>query len=150
MKKVYADERWCLGCGLCKVYCRTAHSLTKDIIKAHKLEDPKPVERLHIETGDTVNFALQCRHCDDPKCVQGCITGAMHKDPVTGVVTNETERCVGCWTCVLVCPYGAIVRDEGKKKVAAKCDLCCELGEPECVKHCPNNALKYEDRGDNE
>ncbi len=109
MKKVYADERWCLGCGLCKVYCRTSHSLTKDIIKAHKLEDPRPVERLHIETGDLVNFALQCRHCDDPKCVQGCITGAMQK-----------------------------------------CDLCCEMGEPECVKHCPNNALKYEDRGDNE
>ena len=148
MKKIYADERWCLGCGLCKVYCRTSQSRTKDIIKAHKLEDPKPVERLHIESGNLMNFALQCRHCDDPKCVQGCITGAMQKDPITGVVTNEAERCVGCWTCVLVCPFGAIVRDEGKKKVAAKCDLCAQTGEPECVKHCPNNALIYEDRGD--
>ena len=148
MKKVYADEKWCLGCGLCQVYCRTAHSATKDIIKAHKLESPRPVERLHIETGGKVNFALQCRHCDDPKCVAACITGAMHKDPETGLVLNDTERCVGCWTCVLVCPFGAIVRDEDKRKVAAKCDLCVEMGEPECVKHCPNNALKYEDRGE--
>lgn len=148
MKKVYADEKWCLGCGLCKVYCRTAHSLTKDIIKAHNFEEHTPVERMHIETGGKVNFALQCRHCDDPKCVEACITGAMQKDPETGLVTNETDRCVGCWTCVLACPFGAIVRDEGKKKVAAKCDLCAELGEPECVKHCPNNALKYEDRGE--
>ena len=146
MKKVYADERWCLGCGLCKVYCKTAHSKSKDIIKAHKKESV--VERICVETGGKVNFALQCRHCEDPACVRVCITGAMSKDPETGIVTNDLERCVGCWTCILACPYGAIVRDEGKRKVAAKCDFCAELGEPECVKHCPNNALIYVDEGE--
>ena len=148
MKKVYADENWCLGCGLCNVYCRTCHSETNDIIKAHNFEEPRPKSRLHVETGEKMNFALQCRHCDDPKCVSACITGAMQKDPVTGIVTNDTDRCVGCWTCVLACPFGAIVRDENAGKVAAKCDLCVKTGDPECVKHCPNNALKYEDRGD--
>ena len=143
MKKVYADENWCLGCGLCRIYCITAHSATKDIIKAYKKEDKKPVARVYVEEGGEVNFALQCRHCDDPACVKACITGAMHKDPETGVVINDTDRCVGCWTCILACPYGAIVRGEDGKRVAAKCDFCAELGEPACVKHCPNNALKY-------
>jgi carbon-monoxide dehydrogenase iron sulfur subunit len=48
---------------------------------------------------------------------------------------------VGCWTCILVCPFGAIQRDEREKKVASKCDFCAGLDIPACVANCPNEAL---------
>ncbi|MBZ4644936.1 MAG: anaerobic carbon-monoxide dehydrogenase iron sulfur subunit [Petroclostridium sp.] len=149
MKKVYAVEEYCVGCKLCEVHCVVAHSKSKDIIKAYKKENPRPLPRVIVEEDMPVSFALQCRHCEDAPCTKACITGAMHKDEVTGVVTNREERCVGCWTCILVCPYGAIVRNEQDKKVATKCDLCSESGDiPACVKNCPNEALKFEERGE--
>jgi carbon-monoxide dehydrogenase iron sulfur subunit len=47
---------------------------------------------------------------------------------------------MGCWTCILACPHGAITRDRGKK-VVAKCDFCPGRDEPACVANCPNEAL---------
>jgi len=38
MKRVYANEEICMGCGLCRVYCQLEHSKTKDLIKAFKKE----------------------------------------------------------------------------------------------------------------
>ncbi len=64
----------------------------------------------------------------------------MQKDPITGIVRVDESKCVGCWTCILSCPYGALVRDEGHK-VVAKCDFCPEHEVPVCVVNCPNEAL---------
>lgn len=144
MKKVYAIEKLCLNCRLCEVYCKTAHSQSKDIVKAYKFEQPSPVARIFVEGDNHRSFALQCRHCVKPKCVEACITGAMQKDPVTGIVSNDAERCVGCMTCLAVCPFGAL--KEGS--VAYKCDLCQGEEEPACVKNCPNHALIYVDEND--
>ena len=109
MKKVYAFEKNCLGCGLCEVHCRTAHSKSKDIIKTYKKE--KVDSAITIEeinkNGTKTYFALQCRHCKDPKCVQSCISGAMYKDE-KGIVRNIKEKCVGCLSCIMACPFGAI------------------------------------------
>ena len=41
MKKVYAKEELCLNCRLCEVYCKTAHSKTKDVLKANIIEKDK-------------------------------------------------------------------------------------------------------------
>lgn len=71
------------------------------------------------------------------------MTGAMHIDEETGLVLNNEEKCVGCWMCVMVCPYGVITPNEGNK-LAIKCDQCLSLGhEPACVKSCPTQALKF-------
>lgn len=72
------------------------------------------------------------------------MTGAMARDPKTGAVLCDTQRCVGCWMCIMVCPVGAIRRGAGEQ-IASKCDLC--LGEelPACVANCPNEALVLED-----
>ncbi len=146
MKKIYAKEEFCIGCKLCEVHCIVAHSkYPNDIVKAFK-KLPRPVTRVIVEENRPVSFAVQCRHCDEPHCVKACITGAMHRDPETGTVVNNTDRCVGCWTCIVACPYGAITRDESDRKVAAKCDLCMKKadGKPACVANCPNDALIYE------
>ncbi|MDD5111917.1 MAG: 4Fe-4S dicluster domain-containing protein [Candidatus Altiarchaeota archaeon] len=147
MKKIYAKEDYCIGCRLCEIHCLTQHSKSKDIIKAYR-EEPKEVPRLFVEESGHVSFAIQCRHCKDAPCVDACITGAMHADKSTGVVLCDEEKCVGCWMCVMVCPYGVIARNTAKKKVASKCDLCVGLEEPVCVKNCPNEALVYEERGE--
>ena len=55
---------------------------------------------------------------------------------------------VGCVTCVLVCPYGALA--PGEDGIMQKCELCLEnaCGTPACVAGCPNKAIVYEERGD--
>lgn len=143
MKKIYAREEYCLGCKLCEVYCIASQSESGDIVKAHKNE--KITSGIYVESGDKINFALQCRHCDDAPCTKACITGAMEKDPVSGVVNYNEDKCVGCWTCIMTCSYGAIKRDKYGKNVISKCDLCTENGEPACVAHCPNKALIFKE-----
>ena len=140
MRKIYVREEVCMGCGLCKVYCQTEHSRSKDILKAFKREDPKPLPRIRVERDGETCFSIQCRHCEEPWCVYSCLTGAMRRDPESGAITADPEKCMGCWTCLLVCPYGALVRDENRK-VVAKCDMCPDLDVPACVANCPNEAL---------
>ena len=108
MKKVYVNEDWCLGCHLCEYYCAAANS-GKDIVKAF-MNEKKPIPRITVEEGSEVNFAVQCRHCDAKPCVKGCIAGALSVQ--NGVVVCDENKCVGCLTCVLSCPYGCIVIDE--------------------------------------
>lgn len=142
MKRVYANEKWCLGCRLCEYNCAFANSGEVNMVKALK---GKPIfPRIHVEGDDSINFAVNCRHCKDPICVKSCISGALSiKD---GVICIDHNKCVKCLTCILVCPYGAVA--EGKNGVVQKCELCLEnsCGEPACVKGCPNNAIVYEER----
>jgi carbon-monoxide dehydrogenase iron sulfur subunit len=140
MKKVYIKEEACIGCGLCRVYCQTEHSISKDIIKAYKREEPRPVSRIRLEKNGEICFPLQCRHCDEPWCVYSCLTGAIQKDPTSCVVTVDTRKCVGCWTCIIACPNGALTKDMGGK-VVSKCDMCPGRDVPVCVVNCPNEAL---------
>lgn len=102
--------------------------------------------RIHIEEGaNGVHFAVNCRHCADPLCVKGCITGALTRQ--NGMIVIDENKCVGCFTCILSCPYGAIEPDE-TGHVMQKCELCTKngAGEPLCVKNCPNQAIVYEER----
>ena len=95
MKKVFAREELCINCRLCEVYCKTAHSKSKDVLTANKFEEPAPVSRVTVYGDKTASVAVNCRHCDDPACVKACITGAMTKDKKTGVVSVNENKCIG-------------------------------------------------------
>ena len=141
MKRVYVKEQWCLGCHLCEYNCAFAHSGKDNMAEALKGVAIHP--RIRIEQKDDISFAVNCRHCDDPICVKSCITGALSR--TDGVVSIDSEKCVGCYTCILVCPYGAVMPSgEG---VVQKCELCLEnsCGHPACVDGCPNQAIVYEE-----
>jgi carbon-monoxide dehydrogenase iron sulfur subunit len=143
MKKVYVNEKWCLGCHLCEYYCSFAGTNEKDMARA--LKDIKINPRIKIEEKDGISFAVSCRHCREPLCVKGCITGALAI--IDGVITIDKTRCVSCYTCILSCPYGAVSpSDDG---VVQKCELCVKnaVDMPACVKGCPNNAIVFEERG---
>ena len=142
MKRIYVNEEWCLGCHLCEYYCAFANSGKDNMVSA--LKDAKINPRIQVEEGSDVCFAVNCRHCSDPLCVKSCITGALTKKD--GIIEIDTDKCVGCYTCVLVCPYGAVMPNDGH--AIQKCELCTKnsCGTPNCVAHCPNNAIVYEER----
>ncbi len=143
-RRVFPIEEVCIGCHLCEIACVVEHSSSKDIIRVFKEERPKPLARNILEERDHQSFSLCCRHCDEPACVDACIAGALIKDPDTGVVSHTPEKCVGCWSCVMICPFGAIQMDEERGK-AVKCDLCPGRETPACVEACPNKALVFEE-----
>jgi len=145
MKRIYAKEEYCLGCRLCEINCLVKRSKSRKIIKAFRRERDAVVPGVRVEESGRVSFALQCRHCEDAPCIEACLTGAMHRDGETNTVLCDEERCVGCWSCIMVCPVGAVLRGRARK-VASKCDLCAGEQSPVCVEGCPNEALVYEDR----
>ena len=142
MKRVYVNEKWCLGCHLCEYNCAFANSGQRDMARA--LKDKPIYPRIRIDEGDRITFAVSCRHCTDPLCVKSCISGALSQND--GVITIDKNRCVGCLTCILVCPYGALAR--GETGTVQKCELCLNnsCGAPACVTGCPNQAIVYEER----
>ena len=144
MKKIIPNEDLCMGCTLCQVYCTLAHSQTKDLVKAYRRETPKPQARIKLAFDKPLSLGLQCRHCDDPPCAIACLTGAMNLDRETGRVVHDSAKCIGCWTCVMVCPFGALIVNE-KQSTLVKCDFCPELDVPACVANCPSEALTLEE-----
>ena len=140
MKRVYVKEEVCIGCGLCEVYCRVEHSQSKDLVKAFRREIPRPLSRVHVERNIEISFPIQCRQCAEPWCVYSCLTGAMHKELGSDEIVIDAQKCIGCWTCIVACPYGALSRDVDSR-TAIKCDLCPDREIPVCVANCPNEAL---------
>ena len=112
------------------------------MLTANKYENPAPISRVKVYGDRVASVAVNCRHCDDPACVKACITGAMHKDKKTGIVSVDPDKCIGCMTCLAVCPIGCIQPGN----IAYKCDLCGGE-EPACVKGCPNRALVWVEAG---
>ena len=163
MKIVYPKEEVCMACRLCEVACITEHSKSKDTLKAYKKENPAPLSRTLVEEiFPGLSVSVMCRHCSDAPCIEACFTSAMHRKPDGRVIVNE-PKCVGCWMCIMACPFGVIKRNqytsplspplEGgevggvKVKLSSKCDLCPDRSIPACVEACPNKAMVYEDRG---
>ena len=143
MKRVYVNEQWCLGCHLCEYYCAFANSGKSDMVKALKGAAVHPNIRIEEGPGG-ISFAVACRHCSEPLCVRGCISGALQVRD--GVVTIDESKCVGCYACVASCPYGAVL--PGAHGAVQKCELCTQSGGvPACVEHCPNKAIVFEERG---
>lgn len=144
MKKViYIDVEKCLGCRSCEIECAVAHSATKSLLGALR-EEPRPLPRVQVEAAEGFVMPLQCRHCEDAPCVTVCPSGALKKLGPEQPVIFEEERCIGCMTCVLACPFGLVRPD--RKHAVVKCDFCIERQEqgeePACVTACPTGAIQ--------
>lgn len=142
MKRIFVIKEKCTGCASCLVQCQKSHA---DSEFYAPIRDTEPT-RIYLQAVERSPVPLVCRHCEDPACVKACMTGAMRKDEETGIVSNEfdTNKCVGCWMCVMTCPFGVISpKRDGDRKIAVKCDLCMKRGYPACVESCPTGAIVY-------
>lgn len=143
-KRIRIYEEFCIGCRLCEIACIARHSKSGVLLKAFQSEDFRPLPRVRVEEEGYVSFALQCRHCSEAPCIENCLTGALYRDGGTQAVLYDRSKCVGCWMCVLSCPFGVIRCEARERKAISKCDLCIGRDIPACVAHCPNEALTYE------
>jgi electron transport protein HydN len=138
------------------VACVVSHQADRDCAA---LTPETFLPRIHVVKGVNVSTATMCRQCEDAPCANVCPNGAIRRDE--GFVHVMQERCIGCKTCVVACPYGAmevvvrpVIRHSGaglnvraEKAEANKCDLChhSESG-PACIQACPTKALVCIDR----
>jgi len=151
MSKVIACrvER-CVGCRSCEIACAVEHSASKTLRGAVR-ESPRPQRRVSVEMAGAHGLPIQCRQCEDAPCVAVCPTGALHRETDLGPVLVESEYCIGCRMCMLVCPFGVMgLSRDGK--AAVKCDQCIERTsagqDPACVSACPTGALQYVEMDD--
>lgn len=128
----------CVCCYACVAACQDLH---------YDIDETGPALRRAVrqEDGDgTIRCgSMGCLHCDTALCLAACPTGAIRRDPETGLVTVEEARCVGCRRCQTACPYGVPQFTADRRMV--KCDGCIDRLkqglEPLCVKTCPSGAL---------
>ena len=101
------DTTVCVGCQTCAVSCNVSHELPSDVLWSHVVSFDG--NEVYQPTGTFPAPVLKfrptlCNHCDNPACVAACPTGAMVKDPETGIVSPDAEVCIGCGSCVSACP----------------------------------------------
>ncbi len=150
---VFADPNRCIGCRTCEVACVLSHSEENSV---SSIDPARFHPRLKLIKNAKVTTPVLCRQCEDAPCAQVCPNNAIvSEDNQIKVIQS---RCIGCKTCVIACPYGAMavvsdMVDNGadsalfKMKVpkaqALKCDLCSGSSTgPACVQVCPTNALQ--------
>ena len=168
------DKKSCIACHACAVACKVENNLP----------DGNWWNRILTEGGDNMdapegtypnlslgNIAVACQHCKNPACVKVCPVGATYKDPETGVVRQDYDKCIGCRMCMAACPYTGVRSfnwDEPKyaigqamgdadvpahqKHVVEKCTMCWHrLAKdlaPVCVEVCPARVRFFGDLDD--
>ncbi|MDK2847300.1 MAG: anaerobic carbon-monoxide dehydrogenase iron sulfur subunit [Desulfuromonadales bacterium] len=146
MRQKIIDSDKCTGCKSCELACIVAHSPNEDLKQAYKDGGIAAIRaRCRVgKTSDGSLFPEHCRHCADPACARACMSGALSKNQA-GYVVCDTEACVGCFMCVMSCPYGFARPATGEKRVMIKCDGCSERDCSACVEACPTGCLNLGD-----
>ncbi|HGA3141717.1 TPA: 4Fe-4S dicluster domain-containing protein [Enterobacter hormaechei] len=131
---ILADPEKCIGCRTCEVACMMSHQSSATPVAF--------TSRIRVVKGGTFTTAVGCHQCEDAPCANVCPTGAIHR--AAGAWLVKQSRCIGCKSCMVACPFGAMqVRVVEDRVQALKCDLCSHReGGPACVEACPTHALR--------
>lgn len=135
----------CLACGACELACSVAHSLSGRLETAFNQDCP-PKRRVTLVAGKKGIEAHRCEQCVEPLCVFSCKSGALHRDPLSGRIALDESRCLGCFMCLMVCPFG--VRPDPATDRVVRCDVCRDRDIPACVTACPTGALNKQSTPD--
>lgn len=157
---ILATASKCIGCRACELACAAAH--VQGGASVGSIQAPL-TPRLYLTCAGDLRVPIGCRHCEDAPCAAVCPNGAIFRTE-DGVQIDES-RCVGCKTCLVTCPVGAMemaqIWETGKPVMrrvtdpnspesftiepallASKCDLCKgRKAGPACVEACPKDAL---------
>ena len=131
-KVLVVNYEKCTGCRLCELVCAVKHdgisNPARSRIKVMKWEQ----EGLYIP--------MSCQQCQDAPCLNVCPVKAISRDEDLARVMVDYDKCIGCRSCVAVCPFGAMNFNKAERKVY-KCDLCD--GDPQCVRFCDMKAVDF-------
>ncbi|MCF8179598.1 MAG: hydrogenase 2 operon protein HybA [Sulfuritalea sp.] len=159
------DATLCVGCKACVAACKTANNNPAEFSTVDQLWDT-PLDTsgytfnlikmyrngtMDAKDQEINGFAFMktsCMHCGDPSCVSACPVSAMTKDPVTGVVGYNPDKCIGCRYCVAACPFGIpkYQYDSPTGRIG-KCELCRHRHKDgyysACAEVCPTGATLF-------
>lgn len=147
MKRIMIDREKCDGCLNCNIACINTHRETEGSFYDVDMQSIDSETRNTIKSdGKGGYLPIFCRHCDEPECALSCMSGALQKDPQSGHVTYDQEKCAACYMCVMNCPYGVPRPDRKNRTKLIKCDFCDERQDgPSCVAACPKKAIYVEE-----
>lgn len=138
-KAILIDTTFCVSCNTCTYKCVQVHRL-------HDLASEGFLRRF-VVIKDHGMYHFTCMHCQEPSCARACPTGAIYKT-AEGPVLYNPDKCIGCRSCVLACPFHVPQWDE-KRKIIIKCTMCVDRLidglPPACVEACPTEAMKFGD-----
>jgi Fe-S-cluster-containing dehydrogenase component len=83
---------------------------------------------------------MTCQQCQDAPCLNVCPVQAISRNEESARVTVDHDVCIGCRSCVGVCPFGAMSFNPADRRVF-KCDHCD--GDPQCVRFCEEKAVDF-------
>ena len=133
-KVLMIDYEKCTGCRLCELVCSVKHDGISNPVRSRI--------RVIKWEADGVYVPMSCQQCQDAPCMIGCPAGAISRNEAMDRVEVDYDLCIGCRTCVSVCPFGAMNFNPIDRKVI-KCDLCD--GEPQCARFCEVKAVDFVD-----
>jgi len=126
------NPKLCIGCRTCELSCSFAHAV-----------DGRPGRsRIAVLGGGAKDLYVPvvCLQCEDAACAKACLVNAITRNPETGAMDLDQDKCVKCMACIAACPFGCSLLDD-QHSLVVKCDLCG--GDPACAKFCPTKALEY-------
>jgi Fe-S-cluster-containing hydrogenase component 2 len=136
-KVLKIEHEKCTGCRLCELVCAVEHAGVSNPMRSRI--------RVMKWEHEGIYVPVACQQCEDAPCAAGCPRKALTRNEATGAVDLDYDLCIGCRTCVSVCPFGAMHFDSLGHRVV-KCDLCD--GDPQCARFCEVQAVSFVDAGD--
>jgi Fe-S-cluster-containing dehydrogenase component/formate-dependent nitrite reductase membrane component NrfD len=140
------DQNRCIGCHACTVACKAEHNIAVGVNRTWV----KYIEKGRYPNTRRHFAVLRCNHCDDAPCIEICPTVALFRR-TDGIVDFDSQRCIGCQSCMQACPYDALYIDPDRN-TAAKCNFDAsrvEMGyKPACEVVCPTQAILSGDLDD--
>ena len=131
-KVLQIDYEKCTGCRLCELVCSVKHDGVSNPMRSRIKVIKWEAEGLYVP--------MSCQQCEDAPCLTACPAKAISRNEALQRVEVDYDICIGCRTCVSVCPFGAMSFNTIDRKVI-KCDLCD--GEPQCVRFCDVKAVDF-------
>jgi len=148
-KFIFADAKKCIGCLNCELACAASFlGISLDEAYERGLNGEELIHRNEVIKMANLTAPMQCMQCEDAPCAKACpIDIIKHEGNHIKIYEDD---CIGCRSCAIVCPFGAIVMAERSEHnqnvtnlVAIKCDLCGGVeGKQACVEICPTDAIE--------